>query len=56
MKKSVKPFIAGCLTTLLLVGLAGTAMATVGSRTVTVDYNDIKVTLDGKAVDLVDAN
>ena len=56
MKKSIRPFIAGCLTTLSLVGLVGTAMATVGSRPVTVDYNDIKVTLDGKAVDLVDAN
>lgn len=56
MKKNIRPFVAGCLVTLLLTGLVGTAMATVGSRTVTVDYNNIKVTLDGQAVNLVDAN
>ena len=56
MKKSIRSFVAGCLTTLLLTGLIGTAWATVGSRTVTVDYNDIKVTLDGERVNLVDAN
>lgn len=55
-KKSVKGFICGCLTTLMLVGLIGTAAATVGSQTATVDYNDIKVTLDGVPVELVDAN
>ena len=56
MKKNIRPFVAGCLVTLLLTGLVGTALATVGSRTVTVDYNNIKVTLDGQAVNLVDAN
>ena len=52
----MKKFLSGCLCTLVLVGLIGTAAATVGRKTVEVDYNDIKVTLDGEPVALVDAN
>ena len=42
--------------TTILFGLIGTAAATVGSRTVSIDYNDIKVTLNGSQVKLVDTN
>lgn len=56
MKRNWKSFLSGCLVTIVVVGLVGTAAATVGKRTVTVDYNDIKVTLDGKQVDLVNAD
>jgi hypothetical protein len=53
MKRS---WFSGFITALLIVSLIGTVSATVGSRTATLDYNNIKVTLDGKAVSLVDAN
>lgn len=56
MKRQWKGFLSGVLVTLLLVGTFGTAVATVGQRTVNVDYNDIKVTLNGQVVSLVDAN
>lgn len=56
MRRQWKGFVAGILAAMLLVGTIGTAMATVGQRTVNVDYNDIKVTLNGQAVNLVDAN
>lgn len=56
MKGNFRSFVSGCLVTAALVGIVGTAAATVGRQTVEVDYNDIKVTLDGQAVTLVDAN
>lgn len=56
MKKQWKGFVSGSLMTLLLVGMISSAMATIGQRAVNVDYNDIKVTLNGNAVELVDAN
>lgn len=56
MNKQWKGFLSGVLVSLLLMGLVGSAVATVGQRTVNVDYNDIKVTLNGQAVNLVDAN
>lgn len=56
MKGQWKGFFAGILITLLLVGSIGTAAATVGKKTVELSYNNIKVTLDGKSVDLVDVN
>lgn len=56
MKRNWKGFLSGCIVTTVLFGMIGTAAATVGSRTVTVDYNNIKVTLDGEQVNLVDAN
>lgn len=56
MKRQWKGFVSGILVAVLLFGLAGTATATVGKRTVEVDYNNIKVTLDGEMIALVDAN
>ena len=56
MKGKFRSFISGCLVTVAIIGLIGTATATVGQKTATLDYNDIKVTLDGQQVTLVDAN
>lgn len=56
MRQQWKGFVSGILAMLLLTGTLGTAVATVGQRTVNVGYNDIKVTLNGKEVNLVDAN
>lgn len=56
MKWNIKGFFSGCVVTAALFGLIGTATATVGQKTVNVDYNNIKVTLDGNSIDLVDAN
>ncbi len=56
MKKQWKGFITGVLATILVFGLIGTAVATVGRQSVEVDYNNIKVTLNGEDVKLVDAN
>lgn len=49
-------FLSGFLTALVLLVLIGTTSATIGRRTVDVDYNNINVTLNGEAVELVDAN
>jgi hypothetical protein len=56
MKRQWKGFMSGILVTLLVVGLVGTAAAKVGKQTAELEYNDIKVTMDGKQVNLVDAN
>lgn len=56
MRRNFGGFLSGCLVTAAVVGLIGTAAATVGRQTVSVDYNNIKVTLDGQQVSLVDAN
>lgn len=56
MKRNWKGFLCGVMATVLLLGLIGTAAATVGKMTVSVDYNNIKVTMNGTAVNLVDAN
>ena len=56
MKTNMKSFVSGCLVTATLVGLIGSAGAMVGQRTANLDYNNIKVTLDGQQVELVDAN
>lgn len=56
MRHQWKGFLAGILSAVLLFGLIGTVGATVGQKTVVVDYNNIKVTMNGKAVNLVDAN
>ena len=55
MKMQWKRFASGVTAAVLTVGLMGTAAATVGRQTVEVDYNNIKVTLDGQAVELMDA-
>lgn len=56
MKREKRAFLSGCLAAACAMALVGTAAATVGRQTVEVDYSDIKVTLDGQAVELVDAN
>lgn len=56
MKSQLKGFITGVLVTLALIGSIGTAMATVGTKSAELAYNDIKVTLDGTPVNLVDVN
>lgn len=56
MKGRANGFISGVLFTLVFVSLISTAFATKGRVAVNVDYNDIRVTLDGEAVALVDAN
>ena len=56
MKGNIKSFVSGCIVTATVVGLVGSAAATVGQKTVALDYNDIKVTLDGKQVTLVDSS
>lgn len=43
-------------TGLILLSLVGTASATVGKKTAELNYTNIKVTLDGAAVKLVDAS
>lgn len=56
MKNQFKGFISGVIITLLLVGIIGSAAATVGTQAATLNYNNITVTLDGIPVNLVDAN
>lgn len=53
--KNWKGFISGVLTTLLIVGITGTALATTGTVTKELEYRDIQVTLDGETLDLRDA-
>lgn len=45
-----KSFIAGMLTMALLVGMVGTAYATIGRKTVEVDYMDICLQINGELV------
>lgn len=54
MKKNYQGFFAGMLTMLLLVSLVGSAVATNGKVNKELEYRDIKVTLDGKQLDLKD--
>lgn len=56
MKNQWKGFISGVLVTLLMIGTIGTAAATTGKKTAELEYNNIKVTLDGTSVKLVDVN
>lgn len=56
MKHQFKGFITGVLVTLALIGSVGTAMATVGTKAANLEYSNIKVTLDGTPVKLVDVN
>lgn len=56
MKHQFKGFITGVLVTLILIGSVGTAMATVGTKAANLEYSNIKVTLDGTPVKLVDVN
>lgn len=56
MRKQWKGVLLGIFVSVLWLEIVGTATATVGQRTVSVDYNDIKVTLNGAAVNMVDAD
>lgn len=56
MKVNIRSFISGCIVTATVAGLIGTAAATIGKKTATLDYNDIKVTLNGQQVNMVNAN
>lgn len=54
MKKNVRSFAAGMAATLALVGVVGTAMA--DQRQATLDYSNIKITMDGQTITPTDAN
>lgn len=51
-----KGFLAGVVVSALAVSLAGTAAATIGSRTLTADYSDIKMYINGEYVTPTDAD
>ena len=53
--KKYRGFFAGMVTMLLIVTMCGTAIATVGKVTKELEYRNIKVSLDGKILDLKDA-
>lgn len=50
-----KSFFSGMLTMLLIVCLAGTAIATTGKVTKELEYRNISVSLDGQKLNLTDA-
>ena len=56
MSRQWKGFLSGIIVTLIFVALIGSAAASVGRQTAQLDFNNIKVTLDGKSIPLVDAN
>ena len=56
MKERRKGFIAGILASTIFMGLVGTAAATVGSQTLTADYNNIKISVNGAMITPRDAN
>ena len=49
MKNTTRSFIAGILVTLSVLGVIGAAAAA-SQQTATLDYADIKITLDGQTV------
>lgn len=53
--KKYRGFVAGMLTMLIIVSLAGTASATLGKITKELEYRNIKVSLDGEILDLKDS-
>lgn len=56
MKERRKGFIAGVLASTIIMGLVGTAAATVGSQMLTADYNNIKISVNGSTITPTDAN
>lgn len=54
--KKIKVFFEGMMTMLLIVAIAGTALATTGKVTKEIEYRDIKVSLNGKILELKDAS
>ena len=55
MRKNLKPYIAGLLTAFLLCGFIGVATANTGKVMQELEYRDIRVSLDGKVLDLRNA-
>lgn len=56
MRKQWKGFVSGVVVALLCVGMVGTAAATVGSRMLTAEYSDIKISVNGQQFTPKDAN
>ena len=56
MKERSRGFISGVLASVITLSLIGTASATIGSRNIKADYNDIKITLNGTQITPTDAN
>lgn len=54
--RNVKSFLSGVVVTVLVMCLAGSALAKTGTQTAELTYRNIKVALDGKSVALVDAS
>lgn len=50
MKGNIKSFVSGCIVTAAVVGLVGSASATVGQKTVALDYNDIMISVNGQTI------
>ena len=55
MKKHAKKLLALTLSLALVLGLVGTASATIGDQTKKLAYRNISVTLNGAKLDLKDA-
>lgn len=55
-KERTKGFVSGIVVSALVFSLVGTAAATIGSRTLTADYNDIKIELNGQQITPTDAS
>lgn len=56
MRRQWKGFVSGVVVALLCVGMVGTAAATVGSRMLTAEYSDIKISVNGQQFTPKDAN
>lgn len=54
MKKQLKAFASGILATVLLIGMIGTAFAAYQKQE-TLHFNDVKITLDGTALEITDS-
>lgn len=55
-KTRLRDMLAGAAVTALALGLAVPALAAAGSRTVRIDYSDIKLVVNGQALTLRDQN
>ncbi len=57
MKKiHLRSFLSGIVFSALTLSIVGTAAATFGSRTLTADYSDIKIEMNGKIMQPTDSN
>lgn len=55
-KERMKGFACGVMVAVLVLGLAGTAVASVSQKSVTAHYRDIKITLNGATITPTDAH